>query len=171
MITNIQTGEKVDVCYKVLIKNDIIKYKLYNKYGWFKWAKEFVKKENKLFGMFVEGKDEIQGVIAIQEQQENQVIHIELMESAPHNKYSHSNQLYSGIGKNLLCFAIDLSFQLNYEGYIGFYAKKNQNEDYYKKLGAIRSRFGIPPYYYFPTSRSIRLLNEYLPGGVHWCPS
>ncbi|MFY0762443.1 hypothetical protein AB1K32_27025 [Metabacillus dongyingensis] len=50
--------------------------------------------------MFVEGKNEIQEVIAIQEQIENQIIHKVLMESAPHNKYQSSEQVYSGVGNN-----------------------------------------------------------------------
>ncbi|MFD1037081.1 hypothetical protein ACFQ3N_01390 [Virgibacillus byunsanensis] len=171
MIINIYTGETVDICYKVLGKSDVKKYNLYKKNGWFEWTKEFAKKENKLFGMFVKGKDVIQGVIAIQEHKNNQLIHIELMEAAPQNKFSNPNQTYAGIGKNLLCFAVELSFQLNYEGYIGLFAKRNQNEDYYRKLGAIQSRFNFTPYYFFPTNKSAELHNRYLPGGVQWCQS
>lgn len=119
--------------------------------------------------MFVIGENKIQGVIAVQNHKHNQLIHIELMETAPSNKYNNRNQTYAGVGKDLLCFAIDLSFQLNYEGFVGLFAKINQNEKYYKKLGAFQSRIGLPPYYYFPTKNSAILLNQYMPGGVQWC--
>ncbi|WP_106496388.1 hypothetical protein [Lentibacillus sp. Marseille-P4043] len=91
------------------------------------------------------------------------------MEAAPQNKSSNPNQVYAGIGKNLLCFAIDVSFQCNYDGYIGLFAKKNKNEEYYRKLWAIQSMYSIPPYYYFPTDKSAKLIKNYLPGGVRWC--
>lgn len=76
--------------------------------------------------MFVIGEDDIQGAIAIQEHEDNQLIHIELMEAAPHNKYSNPNQTHTGIGKSLLCLAMDLSFQLKYEGFIGLFAKRTK---------------------------------------------
>lgn len=109
--------------------------------------------------MFLIGKDDIQGVIAIQEHRENQLIHIELMGAASINRLVNPKQKYTGIGKNLLGFAIPQSFELGYEGYIGLSAKKYFNDSYYLKLGAIQARGGIPPYFYFPTDVSIKLLH------------
>lgn len=171
MITDIVLGDKIEVCIRTLKKSDVYKYNLFAKNGWFKWNTIFDEEENQVFGMFLKGKDDLQGVIAIQEHKENQLIHIELMEAAPVNRLDHPNRKYTGVGKNLLCFAIHQSFELGYDGYIGLSAKRNFNDMYYLKLGAIQARGGVPPYFYFPTRSSIKLVQDYMPGGVQWCRS
>ncbi|MDQ0859828.1 hypothetical protein [Bacillus sp. V2I10] len=171
MIYNIKTGHLENICFKILNKTDVRKYRLNQRNGWFDWDTIIKHEINKVFGLFVEGKDEIQGVIAIQEQTENQIIHIVLMESAPHNKFQSSKQVYSSVGKNLLAFAMCVSFSYKeFEGYVGLYAKLNYNELYYSKLKANLANYHQGrPYMYFDTEASQELVSKYMPGGYRLC--
>ena len=174
MIVDVKTGKPVDVCFRELDQSDVRKYGLIKRYGWFNWAKEFKNEQNRVFGLFVLGNNEvIQGVIAIQEWEHSQLVHIALMESAPHNQFNQPNQQYAAVGKNLLCFAMDYSLSIpTFEGFIGLVAKKNNNEEYYTKLQAeISNYIDGKPYYFFETSISKSLVKQYLPGGVTICPS
>jgi hypothetical protein len=174
MIIDMKTGERVDICFRELIKPDVRKYGLIKTNGWFQWTKEFSNEKNRVFGLFVIGKPSvIQGVIAIQEWDHSQMIHISLMEAAPHNQYNRSNRQYGGVGKTLLAFAMNYSLSFpEFEGYVGLMAKKNYNEEYYKNLQArISSYIEGKPYYYFDTSVSESIVRHYLPGGVTICPS
>jgi hypothetical protein len=99
----------------------------------------------------------IQGVIAIQERQESQLVHVELMEAAPHNRYYAEDRQYKGVGKNLLCFAMHHSLQFfeDFEGYVGLTANKNYNEEYYQNIDAIfANEVEGRPYYFFETDIS-----------------
>lgn len=169
MIKELSSKSNLAVCFKPLSKSDVTKYELFVKNGWFQRLKIFNNKRNKVYGLFIINNEEIQGVIAVQEHAQNQIIHVELMEAAPHNRTTHEHPKYAGVGKNLLCFAINFSVDAGFEGFIGLSPKKNTNEKYYQTLGAKQARSGVPPYYYFDTSRSSHLLNKYMPGGVQLC--
>ena len=79
-----------------------------------------------MFGLFVLGNNiEIQGVIAIQESNDNQLVHVSLMESAPHNRFNILNQKYAAVGKNLLAFAMKHSLTIpEFEGFVGLFQKR-----------------------------------------------
>ncbi len=172
MIFDVKTGKSVDVCFRELDKSDVKTYGLSKRNGWFDWAKEFKNEQNRVFGLFVLGNHEdIQGIIAIQEWEHSQLIHIALMESAPHNQFNKPNQQYAAIGKNLISFAMAYSLSIpEFEGFVGLEAKKNHNEVYYKDLKAVISNYiDGKPYYYFETSISKSHLKKYSPGGVNLC--
>ncbi|WP_391116870.1 hypothetical protein [Psychrobacillus sp. L3] len=171
MIIDIQTKKEIEVCFRELTKADIVKYKLQRKDGWFNWRDEIKKENNQVFGLFVLGNnDDIQGVISIEEV--GQYVFVSLMESSPHNKFNQSQRRYAGVGKNLLCFAIDRSFTEGFEGFVGLYAKKNHNEKYYQKLKAkcthVDKDTGKPFYTFYPNESHI-LINDHFAGGVKIC--
>lgn len=168
MIIDVQTGNMVDVCFRELKKADTRKYKLNKKNGWFTWSTEF-KPDNRVFGMFILGENDIQGLISLQNL-DNEYMYISLMEASPINQYNNMHRRYEGVGKNLLCFAISQSFDLGLEGYVGLHAKKNYNEKYYQDLKAVCTHVmdGRPFYAFFP-DKSLYLLNKYMPGGVKIC--
>lgn len=174
MIINVMTGLQMDVCFRELDKTDVKKFGLTRSDGWFNWAREFKNEQNRVFGIFVLGNNsDIQGIIAIQEREDSQMVHIELMEAAPHNQYNHPDQKYSEVGKHLLAFAMNHSLSFpEFEGFVGLFAKKNYNEKYYTKLQAEVSNYiDGKPYFYFDTNASKSLVKQYLPGGVTICPS
>ncbi|WML41557.1 hypothetical protein RCG19_07875 [Neobacillus sp. OS1-2] len=174
MIVDMKTGKSVDVCFRELDISDVRKFGLTTSNGWFHWEKEFKNELNRVFGLFMLGNNkDIQGVIAIQEWDHSQMVHIALMESAPHNQFNYPNQQYAAVGKNLLSFAMTYSLSIpSFEGFVGLMAKKNYNEEYYTKLQAeISNYIDGRPYYYFETSFSNSLAKHYLPGGVTICPN
>ncbi|CAM5220904.1 hypothetical protein UACE39S_00967 [Ureibacillus acetophenoni] len=176
MIVETKTGLQFEVCFKALTKKDVSKYGLTKRNGWsFTWSKIFQDEHNRVFGMFRLGDNKnILGALAIVEDHNRALIHIELVEAAPHCKTSASPQIYKGIGIHLLCFAMDYSLKRyhNFEGYVGLIAKLNINETYYEKLGAkLANVFEGQPYYFFDTESSQNLVNTYYPGGVTICPN
>ncbi|WP_226036675.1 hypothetical protein [Aquibacillus saliphilus] len=173
MLIKVQSGEFIDVCFRVLEKSDLKMYGLTRRNGWFDWASEFKKKRNYMFGMFVVGNTkDCQGIIAIQEHTENQLIHIELMEAAPSNRYDGPSRQYKYVGIHLLGFAMHYSLQRyeQFEGFVGLMAKLNHNEHYYQRLGGICANLiNGRPYYFFDDKASRQLVNTYMPGGVQLC--
>jgi len=173
MIVDVVTWRKVGICFRALTKADVKKYGLTRRNGWFDWAKEFKNERNKVFGMFAVGNtEEIQGVIGIQEHPENQLVHVELVESAPHNQYNAVKQKYKYVGIHLICFAMHHSLQnfSVFEGYVGLTAKLNHNQIYYENLGGVLANIiDGKPYYYFDTEASVDLTKRYIPGGVIIC--
>jgi hypothetical protein len=94
MIVDVKTGRRVDVCFRELDKSDVRKYGLTKSNGWFHWANEFKIEQNRVFGLFVLGNNkDIHGVISIQEWDHSQMVHIRLMESAPHNQFNQTMSL------------------------------------------------------------------------------
>lgn len=174
MIVDIRTGNKIDICFQELEKNDIKKFGLTRKNGWFNWMHEINNENKRVFGMFVLGntKKEILGAISIQEQQMDQYIFVSLMESSPQNRYSHSNRNYIGVGKNLLCFSVHYSFLVGFQGFVGLYAKRNYNEKYFQDLEGIctHEEDGKPFYAFFP-DKSKELINRHMVGGIVICPN
>lgn len=174
MIVDANSGKCVEVCFRELDLSDVRKYALTKRNGWFNWGKEFQNEQNRVFGLFLLGNNkDIQGVIAIQEWVDSQMVHITLMESAPHNQFKNPNQKYAAVGKNLLSFAMNYSLSIpTFEGFVGLMAKKNYNEGYYIKLKAeISNYLDGKPYYFFETCVSEALVKKYLPGGVIICPN
>ena len=175
MIVDVVTGREVDICFREISKADVKKYGFTKRNGWFDWAKEIKNEGNKVFGMFVLGNtEEIQGVIAIQEHPDNQLVHIELVEAAPHNQYNADNRKYKNVGIHLICFAMHYSLINSsvFEGYVGLSAKLNHNQKYYENLGGVLANvIDGKPYYYFDTNASLNLTQKYIPGGVTICPN
>ncbi|WP_139822660.1 hypothetical protein [Tuberibacillus sp. Marseille-P3662] len=169
MIKENLTGKTKDICFRSLRRKDLQDLRVAKKNGWlFDWRKAFIEAFN-VYGIFVIGDPQVQGLIALAPNAQNQLVDVDLIEAAPQNKWKHHSQVYAGIGKTLIAFAAFLSFKQSYEGYIGLAIKTNYNEEYYTSLGAVRARGGIPPYYFFPTSASYELVETYLSGGVRWC--
>ena len=94
------------------------------------------------------------------------------METSPQNQYNHPKRRYAGVGKNLLCFAMYHSFLIEYDGFVGLYAKKNYNEKYYQAIGGIctHESEGRPFYTFFP-DKSRNLIKSHMAGGVTICPN
>ena len=93
-------------------------------------------------------------------------IEIDIVESAPFNS-SYNKKVkdkeYNGVGVCLFAEVCKRSFDLNYDGYVGFMAKTNLIEYYKKELGAslIGSQRMI-----IETSASKKLVDKYY-GGVN----
>ena len=79
------------------------------------------------------GDIQLQGLIASRIETSNQAVHVDIVESAPHN-YGHNGQ-YEGVGGHLFAFACKSAFDNGYS-YIYFDAKTDLIRYYQEKLGA-----------------------------------
>lgn len=74
----------------------------------------------------------IQGLISLSDRGDH--IYMNLIESAKFNR--GKTKIYTGVPGNLVAFACKLSFEIGYEGYLGFDAKTAMVEHYQKTLFA-----------------------------------
>lgn len=86
-----------------------------------------------VYGLYVVGSDELQGLIALKHYRESFFTYVELVEAAPHNRINHK---YLGVGAHLFAIACKFSFEIGNEGYVCFDAKTKLIDHYHKELGA-----------------------------------
>lgn len=103
--------------------------------GWqFNWKMEYKIESHQLFKLIIAGDTEIQGLISLQEINDERYIEMHLIESAPHN--FGKNKRFLGVPANLVAFACKRSFELGYDGFAAFNAKTRLVEHYRETLGA-----------------------------------
>ena len=85
-----------------------------------------------MYKLVVKDDTTIQGLISL-EPYEN-YIEMHLIETAPHN-YGKSKK-YLGVPGNLVAFACKMSFELGFDGYVGFAPKTQLIQHYINTLGA-----------------------------------
>ncbi len=86
-----------------------------------------------VYALTLENDDELQGLIALKDEHNNMAIHIDVVESAPHNYGSDGK--YEGVGGHLFAFAGKISIGKGYD-FVYFDAKSNLIGYYKKTLGA-----------------------------------
>lgn len=100
------TGELVDTEYLKASASDIEKI---GAGGWlFDWTAPDLHNAE-IYKLCVKGEDEIQGLVAITVEQRNLAVHLQLAESAPHNK--GKNKKYDGVGGHLFAIAVQISLE------------------------------------------------------------
>lgn len=109
----------------------------------------------KIFQLFVVGEPEIQGQIAFKIN--NNSVHVELVETAPHN-YGRNGK-YIGVGGHLFAIACKYSFENGCEGYVDFMSKTNLMKYYHDELGA---KYAAGQNMYLDTNAARKLINKYL---------
>jgi len=133
-IEEVATGKIFETDLKLVTKAAELKG-VTKRNGWdFKW-KEFLKIPGRQVYKLVIKDDPnnvIQGLISIQVQ--DGWIEMHHIENASHN-FSKAKQ-YAGVCGNMVAFACKLSFDLKFDGYVGFIAKTNLIEHYIETLGA-----------------------------------
>ena len=101
--------------------------------GWrFNWKMERANKDRELYKLVIRGDAVIQGLLSLQKAEN--YIEMHLIETAPHN-FGRSKK-YLGVPANLVAFACKLSFELGFEGVVGFRAKTRLIKHYMDTLGA-----------------------------------
>lgn len=116
--------------------------------GWqFNWKTEFKLSHHQIYKLQILGNPQIQGLISFQPMVEQQYIELHLIENAPHN--FGSKKRYIGVAGNLVAFACKMSFEMGFDGCVGFTAKSRLIQHYSDTLGAKpllpRNRMGIYP--------------------------
>ena len=93
-------------------------------------------KENEIYGLFVQGSDEVEGLVAIDPRRNRDALYVTWMVAAPHNNVEicgRGNQKYVGVGGHLFAIAISKSVQYGYGGAIYGFAKDAEKLAHYEK--------------------------------------
>ena len=90
-------------------------------------------------GLYAQGDERVQGMVAYKDREQDSAVYVGLVESAPqnnaHNKAVKGTE-YSGVGGHLFAEAVKESYDLGYNGFVGFQAKTSLIDHYTKTLGA-----------------------------------
>lgn len=102
------------------------------------WYENWVNlsKENEIYGLFVQGSDEVEGLVAIDPRRNRDALYVTWMVAAPHNNVEicgRGNQKYVGVGGHLFAIAIRKSVQYGYGGAIYGFAKDAEKLAHYEK--------------------------------------
>ena len=102
--------------------------------GWkFDWSKP-QQKGYEIYALYVKGSDEVQGMIAIKNIENQYYTHIDIVEAAPENV--GKNGKYKGVGAHLFAIACLKSVQAGNDGYVQFKAKTQLVNHYIDTLNA-----------------------------------
>jgi hypothetical protein len=130
-IRDVKTNASFDTEVLPVSKREVMT--IHKKDGWnFDWKSEFKKESQRLFKLVIQGTNEIQGLVSLEAM--DGYIEMHLIESAPHNL--GKGKKYEGAPANLVAFACKWSFELGFEGYVGFLPKTQLFEHYRQTLGA-----------------------------------
>lgn len=129
------TGNEYDTSY-YLVQKTITKAEALelNEIGWnFDWSQPH-RDGYDVYQLFVDGDDDVQGMIAIKHIREQLYTHVSIVENAPFN--IGSNGVYRGVGAHLFAIACKLSWEAGNEGYVQFTAKSNLIQHYIETVNA-----------------------------------
>lgn len=116
----------------VLVTADEIK-RVHKKDGWyFNWKTEYKEEGRHIYKLTLADDNEIQGLLSLQPAPH--YIEMHLIESAPHNFGAHKEFL--GVAGNLVAFACKMSYEMGFDGNVGFTAKTRLKQHYIDTLGA-----------------------------------
>jgi len=134
-LVNRNTGEECDTQYRLISKTITKAYaEKMMQNGWlFDWSVPHFN-NYEVYELLINGSDECQGLIALKHIRKHLYTHIDIVESAPHNR-GH-NGVYQGVGAHLFAIACKLSWDVGNEGYVQFMAKTDLVEHYRNTLGA-----------------------------------
>jgi hypothetical protein len=114
-----------------------------------------------IYQLFVEGEEDVQGMIALKHIRDQLFTQVDIVEAAPFNVGKDGR--YSGVGAHLFAIACKLSWDAGNEGYVQFTAKTNLIEHYQQTLGAhLLGRQNM----YIDTYGAIKLINKYFKEGL-----
>jgi hypothetical protein len=173
MIIDIRTGQTVNERFKALDRKDLVTYDIKKARNcWqFDWKRPFTR-DSLVFGLFAEGENKVQGLVALfpNDDPDFMCVDLDWVESAPHNKRMAENRRYVGVGKTLVSFACWYSLQ-HFDGHV-MLSSKSSKVPLYQAMGAMHGGFqddgdGGHPMIFYPTS-SKKNVDTYLSGGVTW---
>ncbi|MED1865857.1 hypothetical protein P4V41_20610 [Fictibacillus nanhaiensis] len=173
MIIDIRTGQTVNERFKALNREDLITYDIKKaKDSWqFDWKRPF-SRDSIVFGLFAEGENRVQGLLALYPNNDPDFLCVDLdwVESAPHNKRIALDRKYVGVGKTLVSFACWYSLE-HFDGHV-MLSSKSSKVPLYLGMGALHGGFqseeeGGHPMIFYPQS-SKKNVERYLLGGVTW---
>lgn len=111
------------------------------------WSK--LLQENEVYALVVKGSTNIQGLVALQKNDDYKAVYITWMCSAPqNNKEITDTPKYQGVGGHLFAIAVDKSLEYGYDGVItGFAANEKLLQHYCSVFHAFPLR-ALHPYHF-----------------------
>ena len=129
-IVEVVTRESVDTDVKPVMPGDL--KKILKKHGWkFNWKEQLEYPDRQIYKLLIRDDEVIQGLISLQSMDRHVEMH--LIETAPHN--FGSKKRYIGVPPNMVAFACKISFEMGFEGFVGFRAKTRLIQHYIDTLG------------------------------------
>lgn len=105
-----------------------------------------------VYGLFIEGSNEIQGLISLEEKALKGYVLLNFMEASPHRNFKE-------VGRAMCAYVVLESIQRGHSGRIRFLAK-DELIPYYKKIKALQIGETIEMHY--TTHNALQLLANYL---------
>lgn len=136
-IKEVATGDIYDT-EVIRIRRKSILEKYNRNTGWYvNWSK--FPKGTEVYALVLKGTNDIQGMVAIQYDNDAKAVYVLWACTSPHNNiWQYGKQKFSGVGGHLLAIASELSVRCGYEGYIYGEAMDKDLYDYYcKEFGAV----------------------------------
>lgn len=162
-IEKVSTGKSLDT--DMLPADSGSLHIVLKKNGWnFPW-KSYLKMEGRhVYKLVIKGDplQEIQGLLSLQVMEN--FIEMHHIENAPHN--IGGNKKYAGVCANMVAFACKVSFDLKFDGFVGFLAKSALIGHYKNTIGATQV-FNTTRMIIYPDAARV-LVNSYYkkyPGG------
>lgn len=131
-----KTGEYYDT-EVIRIKRKSVLSKFNKKTGWYvDWSKFPI--ETEVYALVLKGTNDIQGLVAIENDDEALAIHIRWACVSPDNNINkYGKKRFIGVGGHLFAIASDLSIHRGYDGYVyGEAANRELLEYYYEEFNA-----------------------------------
>ena len=140
-LKNVETGDLYDTEVAVVKRKSFLK-QFNQKSGWYiNWSK--FSADTEIYALLLKGTNDIQGLIAVQYDDEAKAVYVLWGCTAPQNNiWQYGKQKFSGVGGHLLAIASELSVKKGYDGFIYGEAMDQELFDYYgREFGA----FPLPP--------------------------
>lgn len=129
--------------------------------GWHvNWSK--FPQVTEIYALIIKNTKDIQGMIAVQYDDEASAVYVNWACVAPHNNiWQYGKKTYSGVGGHLLAIASDLSVKHGYEGFIYGEAMDKELFDYYcMEFGAQALPALHNPYRFMLSDEATRHIRE-----------
>jgi hypothetical protein len=160
-LKNVETGEIYETEVIELRRKSFLS-KFNKRTGWYVNWGNFAQGVQ-VYALVIKGTMDIQGMVAIENDDSAGAIHVVWACTAPENNiWENKTQKYSGVGGHLFAIASELSVQRGYDGFIYGEAMDHQLFEYYQKeFGA----FPVPargrhPYTFMLTDNATQRIRE-----------
>ncbi|MBQ8317563.1 MAG: hypothetical protein IJX85_04435 [Lachnospiraceae bacterium] len=138
-----KTGEILSTKVSRIFDKNMLK-KFNTRSGWYVNWGNLLKEKYEIYALYVDGDEEVQGLVALTNSPEMQAVFIDWVVSAPHNNKAileDEQKKYIGVGGHLFAVAIEKSFEFGWEGVVtGNPANEKLMDHYITNLGAIPIR-------------------------------
>ena len=159
-LKDVETGDLYDTEVARVKRKSFLAH-FNRKSGWYvNWSN--FSSDTEVYALLLKGTTSIQGLVAIQGDDEADAVHVLWGCTAPQNNiWQYGKQKYSGVGGHLLAVASDLSVKKGYEGFIYGEAMDAELYEYYiNEFGALPLPSINSPYRFMISDKTTARMRE-----------